>query len=314
MSLSIDASVSRPTDAGAPAVRPRNFRLFWRRLGREPFLQFIVLGALIFAVAHVAQRERATSQRRIVVDERLRQRIVQTSQTQSGITPSPEQLERLIGDYIDEQVMYREALRMGLDQDDEIIRRRLIQKMQFLQRDLATVPPPGESELRAYYGAHPELFTSASGVSFDQLYFSADQGGWTKAEGRARGALDQVRQRSTRSPAPQDDSFPFQIPVEDLTHLDAVRIFGDTGIVEALFSTPEGQWSEPVRSAYGWHLIRVNHRQEANVAAFSQVRTQVESAYLQDQTQAAQRRELAALRAHYDIVRPADTDGSGSAQ
>jgi len=310
MSLSIDASASHASDAAVPTQRLRNLRAFGKRLRREPFLQFVALGALIFAVAHIAQQERAASQLQIVVDEKLRQRIVQTSQTQSGITPGPEQLERLIDDYIDDQVMYREALRMGLDQDDEIIRRRLIQKAQFLQHDLVTEPPSAESELRTYYSAHPGLFTSAMSVAFEQLYFSADHGGWTKAERRARHALDQVRQGSATSLATLDDPFPFQIPAEDLTHVDAVRVFGDTDIVEALSSTPEGQWSGPVRSAYGWHLIKVGHRQLANVAAFSQVRAQVEAAYRQEQTQAAQQRELAALRARYDIVRSDRRGGS----
>jgi hypothetical protein len=311
MSLSIDASASNPPDAAATTVRLRDLRAFSKRLSRKPFLQFLALGAIIFAVAHLAQQGRDASQRRILVDAQLRQRIVQTSQTQSGFTPAPAQLERLIDDYIDDQVMYREALRMGLDQDDEIIRRRLIQKVQFLQQDLAGVPDPQESELRAYYSAHPELFTSATSVSFEQLYFSADHGGSTKAESRARHALDQVRRGSATSLALLDDPFPFQIAAEDLTRVDAARIFGDTGIVEALFSTSEGQWSEPVRSAYGWHLIKVDHRQSAKVAEFSQVRTQVESAYREEQRQAAQQRELAALRARYDIVR-SDKHAGGS--
>jgi hypothetical protein len=81
------------------------------------------------------QSERAAAERQIVVDEQLQRRIVELNQTQSGITPGREQLERLVEEYIDDEVMYREAMRMGLDRDDEIVRRRLIQKVQFLQRD-----------------------------------------------------------------------------------------------------------------------------------------------------------------------------------
>jgi peptidyl-prolyl cis-trans isomerase C len=311
MNLSINAAASDAPEVAAPTLRSRNLRSYWRRLSREPFLQFLALGALIFATSQVAQRERAVSERRIVVNEQLVHRIVQTSQTQSGFTPGPEQLERLIDNYIDDQVMYREALRLGLDQGDEIIRRRLIQKLQFLQHDLAAVPMPADSVLHAYYSAHPELFTSATSVSYKQLYFSADRGGWPKAEGRARRALDRLRQGAVSS-ASLDDPFPFQIPAEELTHGDAVRVFGDTPIVEALFNAPEAQWSEPVRSAYGWHLVKVGHREVATVAAFSQVRTQVEAAYLQEQTRAVQQRELAARRARYDIVRPAGRNGGGS--
>jgi peptidyl-prolyl cis-trans isomerase C len=275
------------------------------RLKREPLLQFLLLGALIFAMAHVVQSEREAAQRQIVVDAQLQGRIVAINQTQSGITPGAAQLERLVEDYIDDEVMYREAMRMGLDRDDEIVRRRLIQKAQFLQRDLATVPTPGNSELHAYYSAHPELFAAPASVSFEQLYFSADRGGWPEAEARARHALDRLARVPVNSTEPRsDDAFPFQIPAQDFTRVEAGRLFGDTPIVDALFSAPQGQWSGPVRSAYGWHLIRVGGRHLSSVVPFVLARAQVEAAYTQEQLIAAQQRELQALRARYEIVRP----------
>jgi peptidyl-prolyl cis-trans isomerase C len=270
---------------------------------REPFVHFLLLGALIFAVSHVAQTERSASDRRIVVDEQLQRRIVEINQTQSGVTPGREQLERLVDEYIDDEAMYREAMRLGLDRDDEIVRRRLIQKIQFLQRDLAAAPKPDEIALRTYYDTHPQLFSSPASVTFEQLYFSADHGGWGQAEVRARRAHDQL-QRATTSAVPLDDAFPFQIPPENLTRSEAGRLFGDTPIVDALFGAPEGQWSPPVRSAYGWHLIKATHRRISSLAPFSDVRAQVESAYLQEQSQTAERRELDALRGRYEIVRP----------
>jgi peptidyl-prolyl cis-trans isomerase C len=292
-----DAAVTRRSAESAER-RPR--ALVYPLL-REPFLHFLLLGALIFAVSHVMQSERSASARRIVVDEHLQQRIVAINQTQSGVTPGREQLERLVDEYIDDEAMYREAMRLGLDRDDEIVRRRLIQKMQFLQRDLAAAPRPDDIALSAYYDAHPQLFSSPASVAFEQLYFGADHGGWGEAEARARRAHDQL-QHVTTSGVPLDDAFPFQIPLQDLTRVEAGRLFGDTPIVDALFSTPEGQWSQPVRSAYGWHLIKAGHRQISSVAPFSQVRAQVESDYLQEQSQVAERRELYALRSRYEIV------------
>jgi hypothetical protein len=283
----------------------------WQRLKREPLLQFLTLGALIFAVAHFAHSERAAGQREIVVDDQLERRIVQINQAQSGITPGPEQLQRLVEEYIDDEVMYREAMRMGLDRDDEIVRRRLIQKVQFLQRDLAATAKPDETQLRAYYGAHLQQFSSAASVSFEQLYFNADRGGWGEAEARARRALDRLRSARTALTQQLDDAFPFQIPSQAFTRLEAGRLFGDTPIVEALFSTALGQWSGPVRSAYGWHLIKADQRSVSATAPFAQVRSQVEAAYLQEQSQAAQRREQQALRARYEIVRP-DKPSAGS--
>jgi peptidyl-prolyl cis-trans isomerase C len=299
------AALAQSVDRDTSAVQRWRPRSLWPRLKREPLLQFLILGALIFAMAHVVQSEREAAQRQIVVDAQLQRRIVEVNQTQSGITPGAAQLDRLVEDYIDDEVMYREAMRMGLDRDDEIVRRRLIQKVRFLQRDLATAPKPGESELRAYYSAHPELFAAPASVGFEQLYFSADRGGWPEAEARARHARDRVTRLPATSTEPGlDDAFPFQIPAENLTRVDAGRLFGDTAIVDALFSTPEGQWSGPVRSAYGWHLIRVGRRRLSSVASFAQAREQVEAAYMQEQMKAAEERELQALRARYEIVRP----------
>jgi peptidyl-prolyl cis-trans isomerase C len=303
-SLYLDAPAVHEPRVAAPARRWR-LRPLWQRLKREPLLQFLILGALIFAMAQLVQSKRAASQRQIVVDAQLQRRIVAINQTQSGITPGAAQLGRLVEDYIDDEVMYREAMRMGLDRDDEIVRRRLIQKMQFLQRDLATVPTPGESELRAYYGAHPELFAAAASVSFEQLYFTADRGGWPEAETRARHAFDRLtRMPASSTESGMDDAFPFQIPAHNFTRVEAARLFGDTPIVDALFSAPAGQWSGPVRSAYGWHLIRVASRHLSSVVPFAMARAQVEADYTQEQMKVAQQRELQALRARYEIVRP----------
>jgi hypothetical protein len=267
-----------------------------------------MFGAAIFAVAHVVQNVRAPAERQIIVDEELQRRIVERNQAQSGITPGREQLERLVEEYIDDEVMYREAMRMGLDREDEIVRRRLIQKVQFLQRDLAAAPKPGESELRAYYAAHPQLFTSPASVTFEQLYFNADRGSWAEAEARAGHAYEQVERVTTTSLKPPDDAFPFQIPTGDLTRVEAGRLFGDMPIVDALFSAAEGQWSAPVRSAFGWHLIKVVHRRVSSTAPFDEMRGEVEAAYLQEQATATERRELEALRARYQVLRPGKED------
>jgi peptidyl-prolyl cis-trans isomerase C len=284
----------------------------WQRLLREPLLQFLILGGVIFTGAHWAQGERSASQRQIVVDAQLQRRIVEVNQSQSGITPRGAQLDRLIEDYIDDEVMYREALRMGLGEDDEIVRRRLIQKVRFLQRDLATTSKPGETELRAFYSAHSELFAAPARVSFEQLYFSADHGGWSESEARAHLALSHLDRTPTSAhEAIKDDAFPFQIPAEDFTRVEASRLFGDTPIVDALFILPEGRWSVPVRSAYGWHLIRVVQRRVTNVTPFEEARAQVEAAYTQQEMDAAEEREMKALRARYEIVRP-DKPRTGS--
>src|ERR1700743_698550 len=144
-------------DCAALVLRDRHRKqrtplsLNWQRIGREPLVRFIALGGLIFLVAHLVDQERESSARQIVVDSQLERRIIGISEAQNGFAPDAEQLKVLVQGYGNDEMLYREAWRVGLDRDDEIIRRRLIQKMEFLERDLATVTPPGDPVLHAYY-------------------------------------------------------------------------------------------------------------------------------------------------------------------
>lgn len=269
---------------------------------REPLVRFLSIGALIFACNDVVQSWHADASRQIQIDGPLQQRIIELSRAQSGLTPSGEQLARLIDNYIDDEVRYREALRQGLDRDDEIVRRRLIQKVMFLQHDLAAPAAASDADLHAYYDAHVAAFREPATLSFEQLYFSADHGGWSEAEQRAW----QVHARLAADAgvaAHSGDPLPLVIPDGELSRAQAVALFGDTPLIDSLFSAPIGSWSAPVQSGYGWHLFRVTHRTPMQVPAFEQVRAQVEAAWRDEQTQTVERRELDGLRLQYQITR-----------
>ena len=279
----------------------------------------MLVGALIFVAAHVAQAQRTRTSHRIVIDPQVVQRLIAVSQMQDGVTPGPKQLGLLVDQYVEDEALYREALRRGLGRDDEIVRRRLVQKMRYIEHDLAVPPLPGEQVLRAYYASHTALFTSPESVAFEQIYFSPDRGGWAGA--RARAARARTRLTSSEGVSAGEgggrlsrlqDDFPAQSPPGELTRVDAVRLFGATRIVHVLFHDGIGQWSAPVRSGYGWHLVRVTHRSPPKVAPFNAVRDQVLADWTQEEAQRRERDELEALRARYEVVRLGS--GSGSAE
>ncbi|MET0660036.1 MAG: peptidylprolyl isomerase [Steroidobacteraceae bacterium] len=274
----------------------------WQRLKQEPLIHFLLLGALIFVVAHLAEQAREDAQRQIVVDDQLKQRITTLQLAQNGRAPSPEQLQRLVENYIDDEVMYREALRMGLDQDDEIVRRRLIQKMQFLQRDLVSPAAPSEAALHAYFSEHVQRFSLPAKVEFEQVYFSPDLRGWADAENAARRARTQLVNGA--AVADVGDAFPLQIDMRALTRTDVQQVFGSTPIVDTLFATRAGEWSQPVKSGYGWHVVRPIKHDDAQVPAFASVRRDVEAAYREAEATAAAQRQVTELRARYQVVRP----------
>src|SRR5215510_5405668 len=142
-------SVSLPLDGHDVRARSQGISA-WKRLVREPLLHFALIGAAIFAVAHVVEQRKEAAQSNIGLDAGLGQRLANLYRTQFGVLPSDGQLKFIVDDFVDDEVLYREALRLGLDQDDEIIRRRLIQKLEFLQRDLTVPPAPSDADLRAY--------------------------------------------------------------------------------------------------------------------------------------------------------------------
>ncbi|MET0985384.1 MAG: peptidyl-prolyl cis-trans isomerase [Steroidobacteraceae bacterium] len=298
------ASVSAHVSADLPRARWR-VRHLWQRLKREPLAHFLALGALIFIGAHLIEQAQSDAQRQIVVDGTLEQRIIQLQRVQNGTAPTPEQLQRLVENYVDDEVMYREALRMGLDQDDEIVRRRLIQKVQFLQRDLTVPASPSEADLREYFERHAQRFAAPATVSFEQVYFSPEHAGWSAAEANARRAREQLT-NGTISATDAGDAFPLQLDGQDWTPADARQVFGDTPVVHAVFDTRVHEWSQPVRSGYGWHLVKPLGHQPQTIPPFLSVSAEVHAAYLEEAAAAANRRQIETLRSRYEIVRRAE--------
>jgi hypothetical protein len=303
-SLTAVEPAKRPTSSGngrfpepIPARRTRKLRF-----PREPLLQFLLFGAAIFVVAQVAAHYKRTARTEIVVDDGVVQRLRKLCELQMGTPPSPAQLNTAIAGYVHDEVLYREALRMGLAQDDEIIRRRLIQKADFLLNDLTAVPEPAEAALKDYYAAHSEQFVTPAKVTFRHLYFSFDHGGAEEARIRAERAQRELHGQETRNVSRLADHFPLNDNYSTLSPMEVAQIFGDTPIVSALFSAPVGEWAGPVSSGYGLHLALVEARIAEVLPPFDEVKLQVKEAYLRDAKETANRNKYEQLRARYRVA------------
>jgi hypothetical protein len=161
-------------NANETSSRTRDFRVV-RALLREPLLHFLVAGSLLFGIAEGIEHYR--SQYRITVSAEDRTRIAETYRQQYGSVPGDQELDTLLRNFVKEEILYREAVALGLDRGDEIVRRRLAQKITFLQQDLGLLETPTEDELRNYYAAHRDLYTERPRRSLTQIYFSPDAGG-----------------------------------------------------------------------------------------------------------------------------------------
>ena len=290
-------AAARVPRAGRSAVAGR-----WRRWLGEPFLHFLVLGGALFLVSHyLDQRGRYT---RIVITPDTVASIAESYRLQYGRLPTTSQLESLTDGYIRDQIYYHEALKLGLDQNDEIVRRRLVQKYEFLQQDLAIDSAPTETQLQAYFQKHADRYRTPDTATFAQVYFSVDRRGETAAHEAARLAAQELNVAGVARAPEAGDPFPGPQDFPALSREEAGRVFGESAaLTDGLFHSPVGRWSAPLRSAYGWHIVHVDSITVSHAADFQTVKEQVRRDFIDDARSARNEANFAELRKHFEIVR-----------
>lgn len=292
---------SRPEGQGLQASRPRQFgpRAWVAFVAHEPFFQFLALGLLIWGCVEYwnAQDARYT----IHLGNADRQRIVATYVQQFGQPPTPQQLKSLTDRYIREEIFLHEGLALGLDRGDEIVRRRIVQKYEFLQTDLTVPAQPTAYMLERWYEREKERYAAPNRVAFSQVYFSTDRDGEAVAMGRAIKARDALRRLGASRANGIGDAFPGPADFGGLAPEAAAKLFGDSDLVRQLFTLPVGAWSGPFRSGYGWHLVYVTGYLPAVQPLLVDVHARVLADYLEEQRQRLNARNFEKLRAKYTI-------------
>ncbi len=245
-----------------------------KRWLHEPLVHFLLLGAALFLVFGLFGKPSGGKPGAIVVTQG------QIASMVSGFTstwqrpPTPEELERLIQDRVKEEVYSREAMALGLDQDDTIIRRRLRQKMEFLSDDVAAQAEPSDAELSAYLQEHRDSFRIERRFTFRQVYLSPERRGESLAQDTAQ-VLAQLRKAGGEADISQlGDPFLLERAFDAVPEGEVAKLFGDKFAVRLAELTP-GSWQGPVESGYGVHLVFVGDRTDGGVPALGDVRDAV---------------------------------------
>ena len=222
--------------------------------------------------------------------------------------PTPEEFNRLVENKVQEEVLYREALAMGLDKDDTIVKRRMAQKMQFLAEDVAAAHEPTTEELKTWYAKNSEKFALPSRATFRHLYFSFDRRG-QRARDDAAAALGKLAGESEDSKlaASLADPFMFQDYYGDRAPEQLAKEFGPT-FAQGLFRLKPGSWQGPIESGYGWHLVWIESITPGRIPDFEEIEPDVKTAWLGDQKEKAWRKAYEAMRAKYRVLLPAPPD------
>jgi len=271
------------------------------RLFNEPLFHFLLFGAAIFAAYRsIPVAERAEPGR--IVVSRARIGTLSESFTRTWRRPPSEQeLAGLVRDHVREEVYYREALALGLDRDDTVVRRRLRQKMEFLTDDAAALREPSEEELSAYLAAHADAFRDEQRFSFRQVYLDRERRGEQLARDAAR-LLAQLNQAGAQSdPVALGDASLLEPELHGVAAGEVASLLG-AEFAAQIGKLPLGAWQGPLESAYGAHLVLVSERSEGRLPALAEVRDEVRREWGEARRRAANERLYAALLARYVVT------------
>ncbi len=285
---------------------------FLSRAFREPLLHFLLLGVALFAVSRFVRpaSDRIAPSRQIVLtlDDLRQLQIGFAAQWQRA--PTEQEMLGLLEDRIKEEILYREALAMGLDKDDTIVKRRMAQKMEFLAEDVSASHEPTTAELKTWFDQNTKLFEQPARITFRLLYFSPDRRGQS-ARSDAEAALAKLagKPASWPGPAALGDPFMFQDYMADRTPGQVAKDFGPP-FAQALFEQEPGAWRGPIESGYGWHLVSIDSLAPGRVSTFEEVEPDVKTAWLAARKAEAWEKAYKAMRAKYELVLPAPPEAT----
>jgi hypothetical protein len=270
------------------------------RIIREPLFHFLLLGAAIFAVYGVATRHKTDKPGQILVTQGTIENLVTGFTRTWQRPPTEEELQGLIRDHIREEVAYREALALGLDRDDMIVRRRLQQKFEFLSDELTSRIEPSDTELQHFLEAHSTLFQSEPVLSFRQVYFNPQLHSENTPRDVAR-VLDGLQgSRSPGNATRLGDPFLLAESFENVSLSDVKKTFGEK-FASDISALPAGNWRGPIQSGYGVHLVFVVKHTDSHLPSLAEVRDQVRREWLNQKRKEATDQLYGSLLKRYTV-------------
>ncbi len=270
------------------------------RLLREPLLQFLALGAMLFALSGLAGKQSAEAPEKIVVSA------AQVTNLGEGFArtwrrpPNEKELKGLIEDYVRDEVFYREGRAAGLDRDDVVIRRRVRQKMEFLAGEMS-VPEPSDAELAAYLEANSEQFRAEDQLTFRQVFLSATRRADTIDSESKRLAGILARADGTVDATALGDAFLLGEEFCAVSPSKVTSIFGES-FAKQVFVTEKGRWQGPVSSGFGQHFVFVSGRVAGKLPPLDDIRPAVQREWANARRLEAEQKLYASLRARFEIV------------
>lgn len=269
-----------------------------RKILREPLVHFAVIAIIIHALSVGAVQ--SADQAEIVIDPQHVARIREQYLHQVGAEPSELILDKLLDSAVREEILYREGLALNLGEEDIIVRRRIVQKMEFLMQESTLTQAVSTTELEKLYEDYKERLADKALISMSHRFFS----------GADDGAVEALRELATLSSADCQmgvdvgTAWGGRMDINLASRTDLASEFGHSPLVEAAFEVPVGGWKGPFESPYGWHLLCVSERRTPEAQPLATVRGRLISEYQASVKQAQFDAAMETLQGKYRVVIP----------
>lgn len=282
-------------------------------MNKNPVFHFLIFGFLLaivflFVAGLPADGE---ANRRILITDAVVTQLRAVHYRQWKRDPTPEELRGLVDRYVREEVLYREALARGLDENDMTVRRAMAQKMEFIGSSQSLGEDPTDEEVEAYFSLRKDRYRQSGAASFYQIYFSADNGNSAKAIERAEALKNQL--------AGQDPDGLDLEALGDPLMLDArykgkgerqiASLFGNN-FAESVMALPSGEWAGPVESGYGQHLVFISEREDASIPYWREVETAIRQDMEREAAEASRELFYTEILRNFEVVYMNETAGT----
>ena len=273
------------------------------KLLREPLVHFMFIGAVIYALYGLFAEPSVEETDKTIVVTAGELEWMQTSwQKRWNRPPTAQEFDGLIQQFIKETVLYREALTMGLNKHDMVIRRRLAQKLEFLAKDLVALTPPTEDELLAYFDEHQASYQAPTLYTFTQVFFDPDKRGDATLDDAEKVKVTLIAQGDAiDDPGALGDGLMLQNYYPEKDRAEIQKLLG-SGFTETLITLSPGQWHGPVLSGFGVHLVYVNSIDEPPPPVFAEVRERMMDDWKLERGEELNDQFYTSLREQYSIV------------
>lgn len=271
-----------------------------RSVLREPLVHFLLIGAALFVIFEIFDDPPDTSSSRIVISASQIKFLGANFTRTWKRPPSENELKNLVDNYVREEILYREALALGLDKDDQIVRRRLNQKMEMMSSDLVQALTPSDEDLTNYLADHPDRFRVDPRLSFNHIFLDPQKRGLALEDDAAL-LLEQLTEEHERGDLSSlGDNLLIPPDINLMTTSEISRTFGGV-FSKAIMELQPGTWAGPVRSGYGYHLVLVTEKIDGRLPQLSEIREQVEREWMVERKTKLNEEILKKLRENYTV-------------